>query len=191
MSERAFALDAFPRPGRPERAGVSVAERRLETIAQIAAWPETLAAVRGALQGVIGAEPPAIGRIARSGGALIAALAPGRFLVLHEEADLVSDLEAAVPASSGAVTDLGHARTILRLSGDAVVPLLSKGVLLDLDPRAFPPGALAQTSLHHMDVLLLRYDERTFDLAVFRGFAVSLAEWLADAGLEFGIAFEG
>ena len=191
MSERASALAAFPRPARPERVGVRVAERRLGTIAQVAAWPDTLAAVRGALQDATGIEPPAIGRIAQGGGATIAALAPGRFLVLHEEADLVSDIEAAVPASSGAVTDLGHACTILRLSGDAVVPLLAKGVLLDLDPRAFPPDTLAQTSLHHMDVLLLRFDARTFDLAVFRGFSVSLAEWLADDGLEFGIAFEG
>lgn len=191
MSERASALAAFPRPVRPERAGVSVAERRFKTIAQIAAWPDSLSAVREALRSATGIEPPALGRFALDGSAILAALAPGRFLVLHEDADLVRDIEAAVPASSGAVTDLGHARTILRLSGDAVVPLLAKGVMLDLDPRAFPPGALAQTFLHHMDVLLLRHEERTFDLALFRGFAVSLAEWLADAGLEFDIAFEG
>ena len=190
MSERASALEAFPRTARPERAGVSVTERRFRTLTQIAAWPETLAAVRGALQNVTGVEPPVIGRFARSGGALIAALAPGRFLVLGGKVDLVAQFEDALPASGGAVTDLSHARLILRLAGEGTVPTLAKGVMLDLDPSVFPPGALAQTMLHSMDVLLLRRDADTFDIVVFRGFGVSLAEWLADAAQEFGVAFE-
>ena len=99
-------------------------------------------------------------------------------------------IEAALPASDGAVTDLSHARLVLRLEGDAVVPTLAKGVMIDLDPGVFPPGALAQTVLHAMDVLLLRHAADVFDIAVFRGFGMSLAEWLADAAQEFGVAFE-
>jgi sarcosine oxidase gamma subunit len=41
-----------------------------------------------------------------------------------------------------------------------------------------------------MDVLVIRREEQVFDLVVLRGFALSLAEWLLDAGLEYEIGFQ-
>jgi methylglutamate dehydrogenase subunit D len=189
MSERRSALDGFTRPIRPAQVGVRIAEQRPAAIALLAAWPRTLR-VAAALWSVTGLAPPPLGRFAERDGVTVGALAPGRFLVLGGDADLVARFEAALPASGGAMTDLSHARSVLRLQGEAVVPTLAKGVMLDLDPSVFPPGALAQTLLHSMDVLLLRHGADVFDIAVFRGFGVSLAEWLADAAAEFGVAFE-
>jgi heterotetrameric sarcosine oxidase gamma subunit len=63
-------------------------------------------------------------------------------------------------------------------------------VALDLQAGAFPPGRVAQTVIHHVDVLLHRRAVEAFDLWALRGFAEALAEWIIDAGLEFGIAFD-
>ena len=189
MSERRSSLDGFTRPIRPAQVGVRIAEQRPAAIALLSAWPGTPRAA-AALSSVTGLAPPPLGRFMGRDGVTVGALAPGRFLVLGDDADLVARFEAALPASDGAVTDLSHARLVLRLEGDAVVPTLAKGVMIDLDPGVFPPGALAQTVLHAMDVLLLRHAADVFDIAVFRGFGMSLAEWLADAAQEFGVAFE-
>jgi sarcosine oxidase subunit gamma len=62
-------------------------------------------------------------------------------------------------------------------------------VAIDLDPAVFPPGRAAQTMIHHIDVLVHRTAETTFELWVLRSFAESLAEWVLDAGQEFGAAF--
>jgi sarcosine oxidase gamma subunit len=48
---------------------------------------------------------------------------------------------------------------------------------------------VAQTSVHHVDVLLHRVSSGVYHLWVLRGFAESLAEWILDAGAEFGASF--
>src|SRR5215210_6478268 len=50
------------------------------------------------------------------------------------------------------------------------------------DPPVFPPGRVAQTMIHHIDVLLHRQKRSSFDLWVLRSFAAALTEWLIDAG---------
>ena len=53
--------------------------------------------------------------------------------------------------------------------------------MVDLDPAAFPIGRLAQTAIHHIDVLIHRIDERAYEIWVVRSFAESLSEWLLGA----------
>lgn len=189
MPDRRSALHGFRRPLRPAAIGVTVEELRFASIVQVTAWPDTGAQVLAALRDAFGDVPPRPGRFAVAGGATLAAPAPGRHLLLSEEDDLAARLEAALPAGTAAVTDLAHARTFLRLRGEAAPDLLSRGVLIDLDPRVFPPGALAQTVVGHLDALLLRREAFVFDVAVLRSFGHALAEWVADAGQEFGVAF--
>ena len=48
---------------------------------------------------------------------------------------------------------------------------------------------IAQTAIHHVDVLVHRLTDRSFEIWVLRSFAESIAEWLIDAGAELGIGF--
>ena len=95
--------------------------------------------------------------------------------------------EAALTAADATVTDLSHGRTILRLEGEAAADVLAKGVAIDLDPAAFPTDRVAQSMIHHIDIVLHRLGPDAFELWVLRSFAESLAEWLLEAGAEFGI----
>jgi sarcosine oxidase subunit gamma len=186
MADRASALTRFARPA-PADARVRLTEVRPGSLLQVAAWPDTLTTVRTVIAELTGAEAPPLGRAAVAGDVTVAAVAPGRFLVASAADDLAARFEAALPASDGAVSDLSQGRAILRLEGEAATAVLAKGVALDLDPREFPPGRVAQTMIHHVDVLLHRTGADSFELWVLRGFAEALAEWLIDAGLEFGI----
>jgi sarcosine oxidase subunit gamma len=84
---------------------------------------------------------------------------------------------------------MSHGRSVLRLAGEAAAAILSKGMAIDLHPNVFPPGRVAQTLIHHVDVLVHRRAGADFDLIVLRGFAEFFAEWLLIAGTEFGLGF--
>jgi sarcosine oxidase subunit gamma len=85
------------------------------------------------------------------------------------------------------LTDQGHGRVCLRLSGPAHRTVLAKGCTLDFDPDGeLDPGRVANTRLGHMAATLHRLDEETVDLYVARSYAVSFAEWLVHAAAEYG-----
>jgi methylglutamate dehydrogenase subunit D len=166
MAQRHSALSHLP-PVALAEARVSLSESRPGSLLQVAAWPDTLATVEAVIAELLGLGVPPLGTAVADPNLTIAATAPGRFLIAGIAPDLAPRLEAALPSE-----------------------LLAKGVALDLHPAAFPPGRVAQTAIHHIDVLLHRRAAESFDLWVLRGFAEALAEWLVDAGPEFGIAFE-
>lgn len=189
MAERRSALAHLP-PTASGEARVSLSEHRPGSLLQVAAWPDTLSAVEAVIREMLGLGVPPVGTAAADPNLTIAAVAPGRLLIAGVAPDLVPRLEAAFPSSEAAVTDLGHGRAILRLEGEAAAELLAKGVALDLHPAQFPPGRVAQAVIHHVDVLLHRRAPDVFDLWVLRGFSEAMAEWLVDAGLEYGLAFQ-
>jgi sarcosine oxidase subunit gamma len=87
------------------------------------------------------------------------------------------------------VTEVGHSRTVLRISGPKSDVLLSRGLPIDLDPEAFPMNAFAQSAIHHMPVLVHRVDvseEVVFDAYVSRDLAVTFWEWLTEAAAPLG-----
>lgn len=183
MAERHSALAHLP--AQPATAAAALSEVRTSSILQLQAWPDTLETVREVVAEITGIEAPELGTAVASGGATIAAVAPGRFLLAAAADDLAEKFEAALPANDAAVTDISHGRVILRLEGRAAANVLATSVALDLDPSAFPPGRVAQTMIHHVDVVLHRQNETRFDLWVLRSFAESLAEWLVDQALPF------
>jgi sarcosine oxidase subunit gamma len=170
-------------------AAVTLSQIHAGSILQIQAWPDTLETVRQVIAEMAGIEAPGLGRAATSAGTTIAAIAPGRFVLSADSDELASKFEAALPASDAAVTDTSHGRVILRLDGEAAAKVLATSVAIDLDAAAFPPGRVAQTMIHHVDVVLHRRSETQFDLWVLRSFAESLAEWLLDQQLGVGIGF--
>jgi sarcosine oxidase subunit gamma len=188
MAERLSALADVPTTP-PGKAVVVLTEVRSGSILQVSSWPDTLKTVETVISELLGVQVPPVGSAAADPNVSVLPVAPGRFLLSAMAPDLAARFEAAIPSSEGAVTDLGHARAVLRLEGEAAL-LLSRCVAVDLDPSVFPPGRVAQTAIHHIDVVLHRQKRTVFDLWVSRSFAEALAEWLLDAGLEIGAAFE-
>ena len=94
--------------------------------------------------------------------------------------------EAPPQVSAGCkVTPLSHSRTRICLEGAPARHILAKGIPLDFHETAFTAGMFAQTGLHHTPVLVHCISETRFELYAMRTFAMSVWEWLTDAGLEF------
>lgn len=99
---------------------------------------------------------------------------------------LAAELRTALEGLHAAITDVSDARVVFRVGGAAARELLAKGCSLDLHPRAFGPGACAQTLLARVPVLLHRPGETAdIDVYVGRSFAGHLRTWMTDACLEF------
>lgn len=113
------------------------------------------------------------------------ALAPGRWLVVHEE-PAGGTSGGAPPAGSTSPVDVTDGMTRVRVSGARSRLLLATGISLDLHPEAFPAGHSAATAYRTVAVVLHARDEGTFDLYAPRSQVASLWTWLADAatGLE-------
>lgn len=93
-------------------------------------------------------------------------------------------LRAALQGLHHALVQVGHGNTTLVVEGPAAADLLSRGCPLDLHPRVFTAGALAQTHIAKAGaVLLCRQAGTHFELTVRRSFADYLFRWLCEAGL--------
>ena len=116
---------------------------------------------------------------------------PGQWFAASETLDaagLVAALEERLSSTGATVTDLSHARTVLRLRGPAWRDLLAKGCPVDVD--ALGPGDCAATLLGHFAVIVHCVADDTADVYVFRSFGVSLWEWLRGGAEEFGYTVE-
>ncbi|GAA2346634.1 sarcosine oxidase subunit gamma family protein [Saccharopolyspora halophila] len=89
------------------------------------------------------------------------------------------------PAAYRSAVDVSAARTALRLHGTAARDLLSKLCSIDLHPRSFAPGHVAQTLVARVQVVIWQLDdEPTYRLLVRNSFADHLAAALLDAAAE-------
>src|SRR3546814_8163491 len=100
-------------------------------------------------------------------------------------------LRTALVGMAATVLDLSDARTVIRLAGFGAPDVLARGCSLDLHPRSFAPGAVAQSTIAKAGVILHQVDgpEReggpVYDIYVARSFAEYLWLWLADAAAEY------
>ena len=98
-------------------------------------------------------------------------------------------IDEAVLGGQSVVTEIGHSRTIIRISGAPSPTVLNRGLPIDLDDKAFPPGSFAQSVIHHIPVLVHRIDaggEPAFDVYMTREYALSFWAWLIEAAEPFG-----
>ena len=101
-------------------------------------------------------------------------------------ADLEPRLRAAAGAGSASVVDVSAGRTTILVTGARAADLLAHGCALDLHPARFPVGSCAQTLLARAQVVLVAIgDEPSYWLLVRSSFAGYLADWLADAAVEY------
>lgn len=168
--------------------GILVTERAPLSIVQIEARGDSVSELIAATEGAVGIAPSGEPNVARGTGApRILGTGTGRWLVIEPESrDLASHLRTALP-DGAAVTDLGHARTALRLEGRDARALLAKGTAIDLHPSVFPADESRMTGLFHASVLIdCRSPAPVYDIYVHRSYAVHLFEMLLDGALEYG-----
>jgi sarcosine oxidase subunit gamma len=102
----------------------------------------------------------------------------------HGQGDaLVDALRTALSGLHCAVVAVGDGNTTITVEGDAAAALLSRGCPLDLHPRAFAAGALAQTHIAKCGATVLCLEPaKRYELTVRRSFADYLFRWLSLAG---------
>lgn len=199
MPERHSALAEGYHPGLygtndPAAARLVLRERRGFSTALIACFAEDREAVAAAARALFGLDLPAPSRAAEGAAASLLWQGPDRWLaVAPEQAQpgLAAALREALPDRPAvAVTDLAHARTIIRLQGGPCRSLLAKGCGLDLEAAAFPAGHCAVTRFGHQAVTLHARGTEEIDLYVTRSFALAVWEELLDLGSEYGVRIE-
>lgn len=199
MPDRRSALAAVYRTGRygaGERdVGVVVRERIGRTLVQISGSPGAFGSVCRALEDRIGCGIPQRCSAAASRDAIsIFRVSPERLWVAGPTNDgTLRDLDAATLSSGAVVCEIGHSRTVVRVTGACAQELLNRGLPVDLDALVFPVDAVAQSVIHQMPVLVHRAalaDGHCFDVYVTSDYAVSFWEWLTEAAQGFGCQVE-
>lgn len=156
---------------------ITLAERRGLAMAQ----------VNGAAEGD---GPPVLGS-SSAGDITLLWTGPGQWFAVSERLEaeaLVAELEERLSSSGATVSDLSHARTVVRVAGPRWRDLLAKGCPADID--AMSPGECVASLLSHFTVVVHCVAEEFADVYVFRSFGASLWEWLRGGAEEFGYLVE-
>lgn len=169
--------------------GVEVSTRSA-AIVGIAAGRDGLTGLREAVRLRWGVDLPDRPRFAAVAGGILLWSGPGRWLLIADRDDdgLEAELVRAF-APHAAVTAQGDGRVLLGVSGPRARDTLSKGVPIDLHPRAFAPGQTATTIAAHVDVQLWQTGATRYEVAVPRSLADTFLAWLIDAAAEYGCSF--
>lgn len=147
-------------------------------------------ALAAAVRDAFGLALPPANRRAEAGPYAALWGGPGQWMLTADPhaADGFAARVASLSRGLALSADQSDGRGVLELSGPRVRDVLARGIAVDLHPRAFGPGSVALTMASHVDVALWQLDEApTYGLAVARGFAGSLWEWLDETALQFGI----
>jgi heterotetrameric sarcosine oxidase gamma subunit len=108
---------------------------------------------------------------------------PGEWLVMTGDPAQAPEIDGAM------VVDQSHGRVVFRLRGPDSLPLLMKGVAIDIAGSGFPIGASANMAFGHLTINLMRTEDKQFEIIGMRSFAESLYHDLKLAGREFGLSF--
>jgi len=193
MPDRLSALAAAYKVGRhgnpAAEPAVSLREVPALAMVQVSWSPAGEAAVGEALAGVAGTPVtvPEAGRAVEAGALTVLWSGPRRILAVGADAGLPAALDAAFATVQGAAAvDLSQARTVVRVEGPGLRPLLSKGAPVDLHPGVAPVGSAISTRFNHFAVLLHLRAADQADVYVTRSFAQSFWWELTDLAAEQG-----
>ncbi|CAN7651269.1 sarcosine oxidase subunit gamma [Rhizobium sp. LjRoot98] len=114
---------------------------------------------------------------------------PGQWFVIGDAPLSAAEIFGKTPVLDGkaSISDQGHGRVRIGISGTPVEAVLAKGTAVDLAVSNFPVGHSAMTLIGHISALISRTGPESFELLVLRGFAESLWDELIEMGLEFGV----
>lgn len=197
MSDRPLrplsALAGIAVPGRFGKAGgapgILIEERVGLGLATVASRQGQAEALKAAVGKAYGVELPDISRVAQGASVRFVGTGPGQWLAVSE--NLASEALARDLAQRlqdlASISDQSGGRTVLRVSGPRARVVLAKGLPIDLEPRAFPLGSAATSTISLMGVQLWQVDAApTYDIAVFRSLSASFWRWLTASAAEFG-----
>jgi sarcosine oxidase subunit gamma len=181
-------------PGAAGQTGVHLHAETLPGVTQISTWISGVPGLEQALRALLGEQPPMhSGLTLPTACGLLVRTGPEEFLLVADNAttDNTALLRRHVGVDTGAVTDLGHARCRIRISGGKCRDTLSKLFAIDLRDAAFPVSQARLTGHHHVPALLHRVGPDQFDIYVFTTYAQDQLHALVDAALEYGVALTG
>ena len=155
-----FAIGAaMPGHYGPATTGVTLTETNFASAWNVqgdARRPEFVDAVRQLFDATL---PIAPNTSVRTGALTALWLGPGSWLLVAAGKTAWDDLDArrdALNAVGGALFDVTASRVAWTVAGAHAATVLAKGCPLDLDPRAFPEGACAQSLFGHVNALVYR-----------------------------------
>lgn len=179
------------RPTADGQLGVQLRADTLPGLLLITTWTGGVAALRSALASAleVAQVPDRTGLVATVPAGLLMCTGPQEYQLLMSKPDAggASALRRHVVADIGSVTDLGHARCRIRISGAHCCDTLSKLFALDQREAAWPVGELRLTGYHHVPCMAHRRAADDFDLYVFSTYAFDQLATLLDTAQEYGV----
>jgi sarcosine oxidase subunit gamma len=167
----------------PVQAGASAHPVEPLSVVSVTAWTGAAAALAGAVHAAFGLHLPPPGRWTQAGDLTALWVGPGHWWLQRDRASALCVELAPVAGAHAALIDLSDARAVLRIAGPAAPTILASLVPLDLHPRAFRPGHVANTVAAHNGVQIRQLDDApSYDLSCLRSFAGSLWRSLELAG---------
>jgi heterotetrameric sarcosine oxidase gamma subunit len=176
--------------------GVIATERDGLAIARIAARSGQAARLAQLFRAHFGIEPPNAPRRVARGDVGIAGIAPGVWLATRESGgNAFAESLRPLLDDCASITDQSDAYVILGLAGPKVREALAKLIPIDIHPRTFQAGAVAQTLCGYVNVMLWRLEDSggdpTFEIWVGRSLAISLYQAISHSSAEFGFLRQG
>lgn len=170
-------------------AGVTISERIGLGLATVAARKGQARSLQDRVREAYGVDLPQTSRVVVGRDVSFVGYGPGQWLAVSET--LASEAMARDLAERlkglASISDQSSGRTVIRVSGTRARDVLAKGLPIDLDPRVFPLGSAATSTISLMGVQLWQADDtRSYDIAVFRSLSESFWRWLAASAAEFG-----
>ena len=182
----------FGKPG--GEPGVVIQERVGLGLATVAARKGQADALKAAVASAYGVDLPVSSRFAQGPAVSFVGYGPGQWLAVSEKLAneaLARDLAQHLKGLAS-ISDQSGGRTVLRVSGPRARDVLAKGLPIDLDPRAFPLGSAATSTISLMGVQLWQTDDtRSYDIAIFRSVSASFWRWLTASAGEYGYEVSG
>ena len=171
-------------------AGVTLTEVSQFTLAHLTAFKGQKAALEIAIRDEFSIELPNNSRRIERNRISFIGIGPEQWMVMAYDPDSNGFLTKLAHVVDGlaALVDQSDARAILRISGSDSRRALAKGVSVDLDPQVFEKDHAATTLAAGLSISLWQLEDTpTYEISVFRAFAVSLYDWIVHSAEEFGI----
>lgn len=174
MAERSTPFSKKPAES---ASGVTMSTPDRGSIWQVAAWPDSFAAVEAALIKACGCAVPGPGQaVEATDDRLLIRTEPLKWWVMGSDG---ADCPLMPEPGQGAWLDMSHDQASITLSGTSAVEILKRMVSLDLRYNAFPDLSFATTHMHHMITKVLRRDDGEtprYEVMVMRSYADDLRE---------------
>jgi len=139
--------------------------------------------------------PLVAGTYSRNGNTSIYWLGPSEWLIVQEGGDAAAIEKRLRESLKGhiSIVDVSGGQTCINLRGVAVATVLKKSSIYDFEGWAAATpnsGRVAQTPFAKASAAISNRSDGSYDLVIRRSFADYLAQWLLDAGAEFGVRIE-